>query len=335
MSVTIKDVAKHAGVGIGTVSRVLNGGNSVRESTKEKVEEAIKALEYTPNQQARRLVTGKSLTIGIIAPFFTSQSVVERLRGIETIIAASNYDMIMFNIDSRERLDKYTRQLATDDKVDGLIVISMGTENPEIMRLVDANIPTIILDAESETMPNVTIDDVAGGYQATKHLIKLGHVIIGFVSDKLQAELGNHSSDDRFEGYKRALADSNIPFRPELVQTLGYTRQDGYQMGNAILRQDKRPTAIVAGSDILAVGILHSAREIGLEIPYNLSVIGYDDIEMAEFMELTTIRQPLYESGQKAAEMLLRLLDNPNVEKEEYLLPTSIVIRGTTAVVPR
>ena len=131
MSITIKDVAKKAGVGIGTVSRVINGGNSVRESTREKVEQAIRELDYTPNQQARRLVTGKSLTIGIVAPFFTSQSVVERLRGIESIIAASNYDMIMFNIDSRERLDKYTRQLASDDKVDGLIVISMGTENEE------------------------------------------------------------------------------------------------------------------------------------------------------------------------------------------------------------
>ncbi|MFT5195884.1 MAG: LacI family transcriptional regulator [Candidatus Promineifilaceae bacterium] len=335
MAITIKDVAKRAGVGIGTVSRVLNGGNSVSDATKEKVEAAIIALEYTPNQQARRLVTGKSLTIGIIAPFFTSQSVVERLRGIETVIAASDYDMIIFNIDSRERLDKYTSQLSTDDKVDGLIVISMGTENKEIVRLVDANIPTIILDAESATMSNVTIDDVAGGYKATKHLIKLGHAIIGFVSDRLEAELGNHSSDDRFEGYKRALADSNIPFRPELVQTIGYTRQDGYQMGNAILRQENRPTAIVAGSDILAVGILHSAREIGLEIPYNLSVIGYDDIEMAEFMDLTTIRQPLYESGRKAAEMLLRLLNNPSSEKEEYLLSTSVVIRGTTAVVPR
>ena len=335
MSVTIKDVAKRAGVGIGTVSRVLNGGNSVRESTKEKVEEAIKALEYTPNQQARRLVTGKSLTVGIIAPFFTSQSVVERLRGIESIIAASNYDMIMFNIDSRNRLDKYTRQLVSDDKVDGLIVISMGTENEEIARLVTARIPTVILDAESETMSNVTIDDVVGGYKATRHLIKLGHVIIGFVSDKLQAELGNHSSDDRFEGYKQALADSKIPFRPELVQTLGNTRQDGYQMGNSILRQENRPTAIVAGSDVLAVGIMQAARERGLEIPYNLSIIGYDDIEMAEFMDLTTIRQPLYESGKKAAEMLLRLLNNPELEKEEYLLPTSVVIRGSTAVVPR
>ena len=335
MAVTIKDVAKRAGVGIGTVSRVLNGGVSVRESTKEKVEDAIKALEYTPNQQARRLVTGKSLTIGIVAPFFTSQSVVERLRGIESIIAASNYDMIMFNIDSRERLNKYTRQLSTDDKVDGLIVISMGTENEEIVRLVDANIPTIILDAESATMSNVTIDDVAGGYKATKHLLKLGHEIIGFVSDKLQAELGNHSSDDRLNGYKKALAESKIPFRPELVRNLGYTRQEGYQMGNSILRQENPPTAIIASSDMLAVGILQAAREIGLEVPYNLSVIGYDDIEMAEFMDLTTIRQPLYESGKKAAEMLLRLLSNPGLAKEEYLLPTSVVIRGTTAVVPR
>lgn len=335
MSVTIKDVAKRAGVGIGTVSRVLNGGNSVRQSTKEKVEEAIRALKYTPNQQARRLVTGKSLTIGIIAPFFTSQSVVERLRGIESVIAASAYDLIIYNIDYIGRLDKYTRQLAKDDTVDGLIVISRALSCAQIESLENANIKVVILDAESNHLSSVSINDVAGGYNATKHLINLGHKKIGMVADIFERELGNDSSKDRFTGYKKALADSGIPFESKYVLNTGLSRKDGYQMASKILRLPDKPTAIVAASDVLASGVIQAAREMSINIPYDLSLIGYDDIELAEFMNLTTIQQPLFDSGKQSAELLLEELNNPKQPPKHIQLPTSVVIRGTTAVAPR
>ena len=335
MSVTIKDVAKRAGVGIGTVSRVLNGGNSVRQSTKEKVEEAIKALEYTPNQQARRLVTGKSLTIGIIAPFFTSQSVVERLRGIESVIAASAYDLIIYNIDHIGRLDKYTKQLSRDDIVDGLIVISRGLNTPQVDSLKNSNTKTVILDAESSELSSVSINDVAGGYNATKHLVNLGHRRIGMVADIFERDLGNDSSKDRYTGYKNALTDSGIPYNPDYVLDIGLSRKDGYQMASKILRLPNRPTAIVAASDVLASGVIQAAREMSINIPYDLSLIGYDDIELAEFMNLTTIRQPLYDSGKQSAELLLEELGNPEQDLKHIQLPTSVVIRGTTAVAPR
>lgn len=335
MAITIKDVAKKAGVGIGTVSRVLNGGNSVRQSTKEKVEEAIRVLEYTPNQQARRLVTGKSLTVGVIAPFFTSQSVVERLRGIESVIAASDYDLIIYNIDNIERLNKYVKQLATDEKVDGLIVISRELDKAQIERLERANINVVILDAESSHLSSVAIDDIAGGYNATQHLINLKHKKIGMVADIFERQLGNDSSKDRFTGYKKALEENGIPFDPNLVLDTGLSRQHGYQMASQLLRLPERPTAIVAASDVLASGVLQAAQEMHINIPYDLSVIGYDDIELAEFMNLTTIRQPLFESGIKAAELLLGILDHPEKEIGSFRLSTSVVIRGTTAIAPR
>ncbi|MEM8862403.1 MAG: LacI family DNA-binding transcriptional regulator [Chloroflexota bacterium] len=335
MSVTIKDVAKRAGVGIGTVSRVLNGGNSVRESTREKVEEAIKALEYTPNQQARRLVTGKSLTIGIIAPFFTSQSVVERLRGIESVIAASPYDLIIYNIENINSLNKYIKQLSRDEKVDGLIVISRGLSCDQIESLDRANTKTIILDAESSALSSVTIDDVAGGFNATKHLINLGHKKIGMVADIFERDLGNDSSRDRFAGYKNALENSGLEFDSDYVLDIGLSRKDGYQMASKILRLPERPSAIVAASDVLASGVIQAAREMSINIPYDLSLIGYDDIELAEFMNLTTIRQPLFDSGRTSAELLLEELNNPEQKQKHIQLPTSVVIRGTTAVAPR
>lgn len=335
MAVTIKDVAKRAGVGIGTVSRVLNGGNSVRHSTREKVEDAIKELDYTPNLQARRLVTGKSLTVGVIAPFFTSQSVVERLRGIENVFAASDYDLIIYNIDNIERLNKYVKQLSVEEKVDGLIVISRELDPSQIAKLELANIKVVILDAESSHLSSVTIDDVAGGYNATQHLINLGHKCIGMVADIFERQLGNDSSKDRFTGYKKALEENSLPYNPDLVLDLGLSRQDGYQMASRLLRLPNRPTAIVAASDVLASGVLQAAREMNINIPYDLSVIGYDDIELAEFMNLTTIRQPLFDSGKSAAELLLAEMNNLEQEAQHTQLRTSVVIRGTTAVAPR
>lgn len=335
MSVTIKDVAQYAGVGVGTVSRVLNETGSVKATTKAKVLAAIADLDYVPNENARRLSNGRTMTIGVIAPFFTSQSVVERLRGIETVIGKSDYDLVIYNNDSVDRLNKYTLGLIRQERVDGLLIISMKSGVEAIDRLNTAPFPTVIIDAENEVLPSVSIDDIAGGMLATSHLIQLGHREIGFVSDVFYRGHGNDSSEHRFIGYKKSLKDFGLNFNPAYTKSSGLSRQDGYQMTKELLQLEKRPTAIVAASDVLATGVIQAAKEFNLNVPYDLSIIGYDDIELAEFMNLTTIRQPLFNSGKIAADMLLSAIGSENGSLQDICLPIEVVIRGTTARPPR
>ncbi|MEM7800853.1 MAG: LacI family DNA-binding transcriptional regulator [Chloroflexota bacterium] len=337
MTVTIRDVARHAGVGVGTVSRVLNNSQAVKSTTRERVLAAIEDLEYVPNEHARRLSTGKTFTIGVIAPFFTSQSVVERLRGIEAVIDGTAYDLVMYNINSLDQLNKYTRELTRNKSVDGLLIISMKSDLFDTSRIKEMNLPTVIVDAESDTFSTITIDDVRGGYLATKHLIDMGHRHIAFLSDIFDAELGNNSSEDRLAGYKTALCESNIPYSEELTYHYNYTREAGFKMSRDLFQSNKAVTAIFATSDMLAAGVIQACKEFDLSIPQDISLIGFDDIELAEFMNLTTVHQPLFESGKRGAnELLNQLVSNSGPQSIcEITLPIELVIRGTTNSVAR
>ncbi len=328
--VTIRDVAKQAGVGVGTVSRVLNDHPSVSDAARQKVLAAIAELDYTPNPIARRLSLGKTLTIAAIVPFFTRPAFVERLRGVEYALADSQYDLILFNVETTARRDAYFRSVPRRERVDGLLLVSLSPRDTDTERFLKAGVPTVLIEAHHPQLGRVVVDDVAGGRLATQHLIDLGHRKIGYVSDWLESPFYFVSSRDRYTGYRQALAEADIPFRSEYHRQGEHGRQEAREMARQLLALSDPPTAIFAASDIQAIGVLEAARDTGLKVPQNLSVIGYDDIEIAEYLHLTTIRQPLFASGVEGVELLLESIANPPQVPRRVVLPIDLIVRQTT-----
>lgn len=329
-SVTIRDVAKKAGVGVGTVSRVLNGSTSVSVNTRQKVQAAILELQYTPNPAARRLSRGKTMVIGAIVPYFTNPSVVRRLQGIVSVITESDYDLILFDVESEERRDVFLQNVPRRHMVDGLLIVSLTPSDEDAIQIADSLLPTVLIDAHHPQISRVIVDNVAGGYQATKYLINLGHRKIGFISDFLNDPF-NSPVRDRFQGYKNALAEAAVPVNPAYHRQGEHGRSTAREMAYTLLSMPDAPTAIFAYSDTQAVGVIEAAREMGIKIPEQLSVIGYDNIEAAEYLEITTVRQALYESGVRGCKLLLDLMGAPLLSPVEISLPTELMLRKTTA----
>jgi DNA-binding LacI/PurR family transcriptional regulator len=328
---TIRDVAKRAEVGVGTVSRVLNDSPSVSDATRQKVLAAIAELDYAPNPFARRLSLGKTLTIAVIVPFFTRPSFVERLRGVEYALADSEYDLILFNVETTAKRDAYFRDIPRRERVDGVLIMTLSPSDADVDRFLQERVPSVLIDAHHPLLSQVVIDDVAGGRMATQHLIELGHHKIGFVGDEFDNPFHFVSSRDRCQGYRQALDEAGIPFRPEYHCQGQHGREPAKEMARDLLTLPDPPTAIFAASDIQAIGVLEAAQDAGLRVPEDLSVIGYDDIETAEHMHLTTIRQPLFALGVEGVELLLDSIANPPPSPRRVLLPVELVVRGTTA----
>lgn len=329
-SVTIRDVAKKAGVGVGTVSRVLNDSVSVSETTRQKVQAAIAELQYTPNPAARRLSRGKTMVIGAIVPYFTNPSVVRRLQGVVSVITNSNYDLVLFDVESEDKRDNFLRKVPRRHMVDGLLVVSLTPADEDITEILEAQVPTVLIDAYHPQLSRIIVDNVSGGYQATKHLLDLGHRKIGFISDFLEDPF-NSPVRDRFRGYKNALADAAVPFKTDYHQQGSHGRSQAKEMTYTLLTLPDPPTAIFAYSDTQAVGVLEAARELGKQVPDDLSVIGFDNIEAAEYLQITTVRQALYESGVRGCKLLLDLMESPLSTPVEISLPTELMLRNTTA----
>ena len=335
-SVTIRDVAKKAGVGIGTVSRVLNRNPAVRETTRLKVLAAIEELEFTPSPIARRLSLGKTMTVAVIAPFFVRASYIERFRGLDKVLAESEYDFVLYNVETTTRRDHYFRELARSDRVDGLLIMSLSPTDHTVDAFINAGIPTVLVDATHPRLSHIIIDDHEGGYKATKHLLALGHRKIAYLSDHMHENPFNFQPViDRYNGYRQALAEANIPFNSAYHRQGELTRRAAKVQARELLTLPDPPTAIFAYSDTQAFGALRAAEELGISVPDDVSIIGYDDIEITEYLHLTTIRQELFQSGQRGAELLLEEINNPVTHPQKIILPTELIQRRTTATVKK
>ncbi|MBK8987101.1 MAG: LacI family DNA-binding transcriptional regulator [Chloroflexi bacterium] len=332
-AVTIRDVAQKAGVGVGTVSRVLNDSVSVSQETRRKVLAAIAELDYSPNQAARRLSRGKTMVIGALVPYFTNPSVVRRLQGVVSVVTNSDYDLILFDVESVERRDVYLFNVPRRQMVDGLLIISLTPNDKDVARLQQSGLPTVLVDAHHPLLDRVIVNNVAGGYCATRHLLDLGHRRIAYISDFLDDPF-NSPVRDRFAGYRQALAEAEVAFRPEYHVQGQHGRYEARDMTNSLLNLPEPPTAIFAYSDTQAIGVVECARERGFRIPQDLSVIGFDNIEAAEYLHITTIRQALFESGVSGCELLLEVMANPSPEPREIVLPIELVERSSTAPPP-
>ncbi len=329
--VTIRDVARIAGVGVGTVSRVLNNSPAVAQSTRSKVLSAIETLNYSPNQTARRLSGGKTMAIGVLVPFFTNASVVRRLQGIVSALADSEYDLVLFDVEKAQRRDTLLTNIAQRRMVDGLIIISLTPHDRDMQRFLQAKLPAVMVDAHHSLLSRIVVDNVAGAKTAVQYLLELGHTRIGYISDYPENPFNFSPTNDRHTGYCQALQEAGVPYDPDYYRECELDREEARQLACELMTLPEPPTAIFAYSDTQAIGVLQAAQDCGLSVPADLSVVGYDDIETAEYLHLTTVRQCLYESGVKGAELLLEIMDAPLLEPVEIKLPTEIIVRKTTA----
>ncbi len=326
---TIAKVAAEAGVGVGTVSRVLNGSPSVSEDTRRRVLEAIAVLDYQPSAVARALSTGRTHAIAVVAPFFTQPSVIERLHGVSETLAGSGYQLILLDVERAEQRRDVFRSFTVRGRFDGVLAISLAPTDPEARRLDAAGIPIVLLDRAHDTLPTITIDDFEGGRMAAEHLLALGHRRIAFLGDEEENLFGFDSSAHRREGFEAALAAEGIDIPPEWILRRPHGRDAARAAAAELLAQDDPPSAVFAASDHQAIGVLEAAAAAGVPVPGELSVIGFDNVEAARFSGLTTIAQPLQESGAIGAELLLRRMSGGSVEGHRMHL--ALVERGSTA----
>ena len=329
----IADVASLAGVGVATVSRVLNGGVGVRPSTRERVVEAIEALNYRPSSLARSLSLQRTMVVAALLPWFTNPSAVQRVRGIVDGLSGSKYDLMVFDIESEDRQRRAFELFDRGERADGLLVVSTLPPEAEVERLRAAAIPCVLIDAAHASFPSIAVDDVAGGELATRHLVELGHRRVALIGDP-PPEFRFDWSRDRTRGYERALAAAGIETRADYVREGTRLPHVARAVAAELLSLSERPTAVFAASDTQAIGVLEAARSVGISVPGDLSVIGFDDIEVAALLGLTTVRQPLVESGRRGAKLLLELLAGHQMAPLHELLPLELVVRGTTGPAP-
>lgn len=330
---TIRDVAQRAGVSLATVSRALNGSSLVNEDTKRRIVAVAAELDFAPSLSARRLSLGKTQTITVLASFLTRPQAAERLRGIDAALADSEFDLVIYNVETVEKRNQYFQTLPLRQRTDGLLVVSLPPPADRVARLARADVPVVFIDAHQgiEALPRVHGDDVAGGALATRHLLEMGHRRIGFVGDAFDNPFGFTSSHDRYEGYARALASADLSAGEQPVLLGSHGRYEARDLAARMLVQADRPTAIFAASDTQALGVLAAAQDLGLHVPDDLSVIGYDDIEACDFVGLTTVRQHLFESGRQGAQLLMSEIIERAPTAPAVVLDPEIVRRRTTA----
>jgi len=327
---TMADIAKHAGVGIGTVSRVLSGSVHVSDATRDKVRQSAEKMGYQRSRKsAAERGKGGSL-VAVLVPFFDEQSAFQRLRGIVSRLAPHGCSVVLHNVESPAQARAKLLELPRSPVIDGLIVVTLPLVHDEGDRLIAGRFPTVLIDASYPGLSSVGIDDHAGGALSTKHLISLGHRRIAFVSEPPHNAFGFVAGARREEGFRSAMAEAGLKVPAALVRYGAYLHSAARQMATELLSLPDRPTAIVAASDVQAVGCLEAASRLGINVPEELSVIGYDDIDLAALMGLSTVRQPLVYSGERGADLILEALSMPSRQPHTERLELELVVRSTT-----
>lgn len=328
---TVKDVAERAGVSPSTVSRVIADHPRISEATKERVRAVMRELDYHPNAVARSLVRRRTQTIGVALsrsaeaalanPFFP-----EVLRGIGAVAREARYSITLTTATSHVEEREQCIELLTQRRVDGLIVLTSRTDDPLVEWLRQQAHPFVVLGrVPGLDVPHVNNDNAAAAREATEHLLALGHRRIGFIGGPPDVVV----SMDRLEGYKQALHDGGIPFRSEYVVPTDFGYEQSYEAARRLLSLE--PTALVAIDDGVALGALAAARDAGLRVPEDVSVVGFNDSPVCPHVAppLTSVSIPVFEMGAAAARMLCDALDG-KPGKTEVLLPTKLVVRRST-----
>jgi DNA-binding LacI/PurR family transcriptional regulator len=335
---TIADVAAASGVGVGTVSRVINGAANVREATRASVLKVIEQLGYRPSHLATSLSRGTPRTVAIVVPQLTRPSAVMRLAGALSVLDEQGYETVVCNVDTPHQRDHHLAVLASRHRADGVIVVSLRLSASQLTAFRRAGVPLVTIDVLTPGVPQTLTDDVAGGRLATGHLLSLGHRRIGFVGDTMpgaaaasRVGLGFITSQHRLAGYRQALAAAGLGYDRALVRRGPHGPANAEALAGQLLALPEPPSAVFAASDTQAMGVLAAADRYGISVPGDLSVIGFDDIESAALLGLSTVRQPLVGSGAEGARRLCALLRGERVRPLRQRLPLEVVQRASTA----
>lgn len=329
MAVSIKDVAREAGVSIATVSRVINNVNVVSSNTKKRVDDAIEKLGYSPNIVAQSLKTQRSRSIGILIPDISSQVYPEIVRGAEDVAQMYDYSIILCNSDFDVDKEKKYIKVMKEKMVDGLLYMSSSLD-PEILDYIKLlQLKTILVETseEDKALPSVTIDNRRASFDAVNYLLDKGNNKIAYVGIKKDKR---NAWARRFDGYEDALKERGIEVDPDLTYYGDLKAQTGYKGINAILEKTK-VDAVFCGSDEIAMGVINGLRDNGLRCPEDVDVMGFNDIiEAAIFYpKITSISQPLYDMGSVSMRMLVKMLKNEPLDENHFTLGYQLIERDS------
>lgn len=326
---TIYDVAKKSGISISTISRVLNSPEKVNPETRALVLDAIDKLGFVPKAEARARALSNTNRIGVITPFFTAPSFVQRLRGVASALAASNYELVIFTVESSDHIQGYLSSIPFMGNLDGLIVMSLPIQKKDAQRLIEHGIETVLIEYSHAELNSIEIDNFQGGQMATQYLLDKGHKRIAFIGDEEPHDFEIHPAGMRLKGFQATMKKARIKSPNEYVRLFANTTEQAVQATRELLSLPNPPTAIFAAADIQAISALKVTRELGIKVPEQLAVIGFDDIDSAEYLDLTTVRQHLDESGKLAVEVLLAHIADPSRPPQHVNLPLNIIERQT------
>ena len=326
---TVYDVADLAGVSISTVSRVLNSPAKVRHETRTRVMAAIDELGYVPKADATARARKAAGRIGVLSPFFTVPSFTQRMRGVATALADSPYDLIVYPVESQNRLDGYLSMLPISRRLDGMIVMSMTLPDQAAERLVANHLETVLIEARHPSFSSILIDDDHGGCLAAEFLLEKGHSLVAYFGPIKLPEYSIHPQEFRLEGFRKSLERHGYELPPEYIKLTRLDADPVRENLDELMKLSDPPTAIFAASDSFAIRILRAAREHGIRVPEDLAVVGFDDIDVAEQIGLTTISQSLDESGRMAAEILMSRLVDPERPTQIVQLGLKLIERET------
>jgi len=333
LAVTIYDVAKRAGVGIGTVSRAINNSPNINPTTKERILKIAEELNYQPHALAQGLARRKTFTIASVVPFFTNYFFMELLKSIQKALTRYNYDLILYSVDRMNRQEESFKRVLTERRVDGVLILSLNLPDYYADRFLESNIPVVIVDNMIYKIDSIAIANREAAHTATQHLINLGHTRIGMIN----GHLSSFPAILRLEGFKRALAENDIPFNDERLIICdatkgehGFNERAGYFAMKRMMELGRNmPTAIFVASDVQALGVMRAAKEAGIRIPDDIAIVGFDDIEVSEFVGLTTMHQPISHMGQLAVDRLVQRIDGEYNGAFHKELQAELIVRET------
>lgn len=330
----INEVAQLAGVSTATVSRALSGNGHVSEATRTRVLAAALELEYVVSSNASSLATGRTKNVGVVIPFLNRWFYGAVLEGAESALLSHGYDLTLYNLGGGgdERRSVFEHFLLRK-RVDAVIAIALDLTESEVGRLHDLDKPIVGVGGSILGVRTLSIDDEAVARLATEHLLSLGHRVIALIGGNSASEMDFHIPAKRRGGYQAALTAAGIAPDPELFQAADFTLQGGYAAAKQLLGNPrKRPTAVFAASDEMAIGTILAARDLGLHVPDDVSVIGIDDHELSEFFGLTTIAQFPALQGRMAVDIVMdQLHPGHRTGGTNTALPFELIVRSSTS----
>ena len=329
----VYEVAELAGISIATVSRALNQPHRVAADTRERVMKAVKELDYVPDVEAAARARSAHTRIAVVSPVYTYPGFASRLRGIVQELETIEAEVIVFHVDTNRLKEKqqykYFDSLAGSGRYDAIIIMSVPLCDQYLDRLANTKFPTVLIETEDPRFPTIQVDHQYGSKIATSYLIQKGYENIGFIGFDNSQKYALDASAIREKGFMEALEEKNLKINHNFIYHCAYGIDSAYETVKNAWKNRKRPQAIFCASDASALGVMKAAKELKISIPKDLAVVGFDDIEMADYMNLTTIRNPLESTGRAAGEMIKALLGKSPVATRKLLLDLELVERQT------